>query len=249
MRGRDLRDHSKQRLPIPTSLDHFGMIRAGSAQAYRDSVGAMPSHAGTLRVIGSSLAALYEAATCNRMCFGGGHVLESLAGRAYNLGCSAYLLIERGFYDEALNLVRSIAEIANIVLLSAVDDAALKRWLSSDRKTRLKEFSPSKVRGLLEKAGCKDVMCADDTWYTTFCESYTHPTPKTQPNLHNDKERGVVGGVFQPNGLKLALREMANTLGGLAMLVCKFAKLDDCYAEIVSLGRRPAKREVYGERA
>jgi hypothetical protein len=36
-------------------------------------------------VLGTSLSALYQVATCHRKCFGGGHVLESLSGRIYNL--------------------------------------------------------------------------------------------------------------------------------------------------------------------
>jgi hypothetical protein len=42
-----------------------------------------------------ALAALYEVGTCNRKCWGGPHLLESLSVRVYNLGVSAYLLMVR----------------------------------------------------------------------------------------------------------------------------------------------------------
>ena len=96
-------------------------------------------------MIGTALSALYQAATCHRKCHGGSHVLEALAGRVYNLACSAYSLITQGFYDEALNLIRSIGEISNLISLSIVDKEAIAEWLSSDQKTRIKKFRPARL--------------------------------------------------------------------------------------------------------
>jgi hypothetical protein len=44
-----------------------------------------------------------------------------------------------------------IGEVSNLIALSVVDKKALKEWLSSDKKTRLRKFSPSKVRKALER--------------------------------------------------------------------------------------------------
>ena len=149
---------------------------------------------GDLALIGTALSALYQAATCHRRCYGGGHVLESLCGRAYNLGSSAYLLASFGYYDEALNLVRGIGEIANIVSLSVLDKKSLREWLEANPNTRRKKFSPARVRRILEERG-QTLMYADSDWYAKFCELYTHVGPGTRPNLHNDAGIPVAGGV------------------------------------------------------
>jgi hypothetical protein len=182
-------------------------------------------------LIGTALCALYEAATCNRKCHGGGHVLESLCGRMYNLGASAYLLICTGFYDEAMNLTRSIGEAGNLVGLSVVDKVALREWLQSDKKTRMKKFSPSEVRKALQRHGARFVI-ADDDWYSRFCERYTHIGPETKPNMHNPENQPTVGGVLQEDGFKNALGELTTALGMTALLICRYFGFTDLFDEI-----------------
>ena len=182
-----------------------------------------------LNIVGVSLAILYQAGTCHRKCFGGAHILESLSGRAYNLGCSAYILICRGFYDEALNLVRGIGEIANLVSLSVVDKDALQRWIKSDTRTRLRDFSPAKIRKLLEEHEPL-LLCADRDWYSNFCESYTHVHAGTKPNAHNDDNKAHVGGVVQDKGLNDSVSELATVSAKLAMLVSKYTEMNDMFS-------------------
>jgi hypothetical protein len=183
-------------------------------------------------VLGTSLSALYQAATCHRKCYGGPHILEALSGRAYNLACAAYRLAVQGFYDEAMNLVRSIGEISNLIALSVVDKEALCQWLSADPDTRKKKFSPVKVREMLAQSGGFPIH-ADRDWYTNLCEKYTHVHPGTRPNLHNAAGQAYVGGQFQADGLKTVLDELASVLCMTAMLVCQYVKLDDLYEELV----------------
>ncbi len=157
---------------IPLGREHLHMIDAASSITRRRSAEILMSMAAA-SVIGSALSALYQAATCRRKCWGTGHVLESLCGRAYNLGSAAYLQITRGFYDEALSLTRGIGEIGNLVSLSIVDKSALRMWLECDAKTRRKKFSPCKVRALLKEKG-RPFMYADDDWYARLSEKYIH---------------------------------------------------------------------------
>ena len=157
---------------------------------------------------------------------GGTHVLEALAGRTYNLGCAAYILICRGFYDESMNLVRSIGEISNLIFLSVVDKQSLRRWLAADRKTRLKEFSPARIRKLVDKEA-PSLMYADRDWYSRFCEQYTHVTPSTKPNLHNNEGMPHVGGVLQPAGLAVSLSELATVLAFVALPICRYFDFAD----------------------
>ncbi len=186
------------------------------------------------QLIGTALSVLYQAATCHRKCYGGPHILESLCGRVYNLAVGAYLLAQRGLYDEALNLTRSIGEASNLIALSVIDKEALKEWLSSDKKTRLRKFSPSEVRKALERQE-PTLLLANEDWYARFCEVYTHVTPQTRPNMHNTSGQAYVGGVYQAEGLNNALAELATVLASVSMIVCGYFKFSDLLNEISTI--------------
>ena len=114
---------------VPLGVAHLKMVDRLEGAAYAQSANHLRhSNIDTQALIGTSLSALYQASTCHRKCHGGPHIFESLCGRIYNLGVGAYLLVQRGLYDEALNLTRSIGENANLIALSVVDKEALKQW-------------------------------------------------------------------------------------------------------------------------
>jgi hypothetical protein len=181
---------------IPNGTDHLRLLDLGALHALKSGEQALKEkEEGNFEFIGVCMTVLYQAATCHRQCHGGGHLLESLCGRAYNLSAAAIHLAKIGYYDEALNLVRGIGEIANLVALSATEPSAIKEWLAADDKTRRNKFSPARVRERLSKALVAP-MIADQDWYSHLCEKYTHVTPDTKPNFHND-ERPRCGGFFQ----------------------------------------------------
>src|SRR5258708_29825596 len=129
------------RATIPSGIDHLKMVARLETATNSQSLKDFSTSDAQYQLIGTALSVLYQAATCHRKCHGGPHILESLCGRMYNLAVGAYLLAQRGLYDEALNLTRSIGEASNLIALSVIDKAALKEWLSSDKKTRLSKFS------------------------------------------------------------------------------------------------------------
>lgn len=216
---------------IPKGLEHLALICFAGNQARKKSEIHAEKYSVELMMIGTSLSALYQGATCYRHCFNNGHVLEALAGRTYNLGCAAYLLINQGFYDEALNLTRSIGEISNLIQLSSHNKEALRKWLDSDKGTRMREFTPAKVRQLIETTGNTPFM-VDKDWYSKFCEEYTHVTPNTKPNLHNDIDLGIVGGVFQDNGFEYSLGQLAALLCITSAMICAYFNFDDLLDEL-----------------
>ncbi len=224
----------KTRADIPSGLDHLDMLAELEAITYRESSKHLAESVTDRRMIGTAMSALYQAATCHRKCHAGPHVFEALCGRMYNLAVGAYLLALRGLYDEALNLTRSIGEVANLIALSVVDKNALTEWLSSDKKTRLRKFSPSKIRKALERHE-PTLLLANDDWYSRFCETYTHVTPKTKPNMHNAGGQGYAGGVYQPEGLKNTLGELATVLGSVSLIVCRYFKFSDLFEEVSSI--------------
>jgi hypothetical protein len=217
---------------IPSGLRYLDIVIRACLITERNSSSTLKEYTPDLRVIGTSLSALYQAATCHRKCYGGPHILEALSGRAYNLACAAYRLSVQGFYDEAMNLVRSTGEIYSLIALSVANNEALRQWLSANADTRKRKFSPVKVREMLAQSGGFPTH-ADKDWYSALCEKYTHAHPGTRPNLHNAAGQAYVGGQFQADGLKTVLDELATIVGMTAMLVCKYVKLDDLYEELV----------------
>ena len=224
----------KTRVTIPSGLDHLRMLADLEAITYRESSENLAESVMDRRMIGTAMSALYQAATCYRKCHKGPHVLEALCGRMYNLAVGAYVLALRGLYDEALNLTRGIGEVSNLIALSVVDKKALKEWLSSDKKTRLRKFRPSEVRKALERQE-PALLLANEDWYARFCETYTHVTPQTKPNMHNAGGRGFAGGVYQPEGLKRTLGELATVLGSVSMIICQYFRFSDLFEELSAI--------------
>lgn len=218
---------------IPIGLAHLNNLHKASAMTQRVTRLRSGKQNDDLRMIGTSLSVFYQAATCHRKCHGGPHILESLTGRVYNLTSAAYNLIIVGFYDESFILIRSISEIYNLMALSVVDKNALHDWLCAYKKTRIAKYSPVKVRHLLDKSGEWPVFVERD-WYDEICEKYTHVTPSTRPNMHNEVDRATVGGVFQQQEFEKTLGELATVAGTTAMIICQYFKFDDLFAEIDS---------------
>ncbi len=221
-----------ENLGIPNGLEHLKLLVDYGAPTRNASEPNLVKHSNDLFMIGICMCALYQAGTCHRKCHGGGHVLEALAGRAYNLSAAAYHLITLGYYDEALNLIRGIGEISNLVSLSVVDKCALAEWLSSDDKTRLQKFSPAKVRAMLKERD-EVYMIADKDWYSNLCEKYVHASPATKPNMHNESI-AVVGGVYQHKGLETSLNELCTIIAATSLLICKYFNFDDLFQDIRS---------------
>jgi hypothetical protein len=219
---------------IPSGSEHLKLLAEIAERNRKLSASKLASVEIDLNAIGTALSILYQASTCHRKCFGGEHILEALSGRAYNLACSAYILICRGFYDEALNLVRGIGEIANLVALSVVDKEALQKWINSDTRTRLRDFSPAKIRLLIEKYD-PALLCANKDWYSNFCESYTHVHAGTKPNAHNEEKKAYVGGIVQDDGLKISVGELATVCSHLALIVSRYMDMNDMFLLLCEL--------------
>jgi hypothetical protein len=215
---------------VPDDISHLALIWSEGGKSYKEAFRVSAKHVDDSRILGTALCAMYQAATCHRECHGGGHMLERLVGRAYNLCCASYNLILLGFYDEALSLVRSVTEVNNLIALSVFDKEAIAEWLAADKKTRLKKYSPAKVRSLLKQHTNEDLGHSD--WYTDLCETYVHVTPKTMPNMHAG--RSQVGGRFQEQGIKKALDELSTAAALVAMLVCKYFQYDDLFVELIA---------------
>jgi hypothetical protein len=218
---------NEKRRDLPIGVPHLTMMNAISMAVSSETRSHSEEYIGNWELVGTSLSALYQAATCYRQCHGGDHMLERLCGRAYNLGCGAYELTLVGLYDEALNLIRSLGEMTNLIMLSALDPPKIQEWLVADRKTRLSKFGPAAIRRMLENKG---YICATEEWYREMSEGYTHVTPATQPNLHGGA--AWIGGKYEEKGAEKCFGALLYVTTMLAMFVCRFFKFDDLFKEI-----------------
>ncbi len=105
---------------------------------------------GCLEKFGVAINVLSGAAGCRWGCPGGDHLVEYLLGRGASSAHAGYRLMMHGFYDECLGLARGLGELANLLLLFGAEPSAFAAWRASDRKERLRTFSPMKVRLRLE---------------------------------------------------------------------------------------------------
>lgn len=138
----------------------------------------------------------------------GGHVIHYLCARSVSFGRAAMRLANLAFYDEALSLVRSIGEIANLLALFAADKTAIDEWKKGNRKYRQNHFSPMQVRVRLENL--KELIPMDEDRYRTLCELSTHPVPELTPQQFNMHKKSMAGGLHvQVAGFLVVLNEVA----------------------------------------
>ena len=125
-----------------------------------------------------------------------------------------------------------MGEISNLMALFVSDKESLELWLHSDKETRLKKFSPARVRESLREHE-SSLMLADQDWYSKFCEDYTHVHPGTRPNVHNEQGLAHAGGFVQEEGLKFSIGELTNFCTSIALFVSKYTDLDDLFKELM----------------
>ena len=217
---------------VPSGLKHMMMIDEFGQKNRILSVPLMGEHKERFVVVGISLSIIYQIATCHRVCFGGDHVVESLCGRAYNLACSVFTLMCRGLYDEALSLIRSMGELANLIGLLFNDKEARKLWLQSNKKERLNKFSPARVRESLVNLEGGIFLFADRDWYSRLSEEYIHVHPGTRPNVHNDQARANAGGSVQEEGFRTVIRELTLVCSFIALFVSQYGGLKDLFGNL-----------------
>ena len=128
-------------------------------------------------------------------------------------------------------LVRSIGEIANLISLSVSDKVRFQEWIDADKRKRLRDFTPAKIRKYLRSS---DLVIMDDDWYSKLCEKYTHISIETNPNYHKELDRAVIGGMIQENALEETIDQLVTLVGIISLFVCKYFDYDDLFEKINS---------------
>jgi hypothetical protein len=167
--------------------------------------------------LGAGLLLLTEAGSCHWGCRGGDHIVENLVRRYCNYAFGTLRLSCLGLYDEALALVRSLAELGNLLQLFHLDVGRLDAWRKADSKSKLKDFTPYQVRTAIEALGHDPNTNKDK--YSRLCEMGIHVSPTTATVSHNIDSTVYFGGNFSIPGFLLVLNEMAHMAAPVLTLV------------------------------
>lgn len=142
-------------------------------------------------------------------------VIQMLGMRAFNaLGASLKLALS-GYGQNSALIMRDILETTFLLNLFNGDRAAIKRWRMADKKERVKQFSPVRVREALDaRDGFTGKKRAEV--YELFSELAGHPNMKSVLMMRPQKEGDAVIGPFIETG---ALSAVLSELGRLAVQV------------------------------
>lgn len=135
-------------------------------------------------------------------------VIQVLGMRLFNAFGASVKLALSGYTQNSTIIMRDILETVFLISLFEGDPAAISRWRQADRKARLRQFSPVRVRETLDKRdGFSGRKRAE--MYELFSELAGHPTMKSHLMLRPKKGGDAVMGPFVENTtLEAGLSEM-----------------------------------------
>lgn len=204
---------------LPEGRSFLKLIAEGEAECQSRTWSALPAMGKKaprcLDGIGTVLALLDAAASCFWGCHQGDHRGEFLLGRVASSAYAALRLSTAGYYDEALSIVRTLGENANLIAFFNADPSSFDRWKKLPERDRRKEFKPVSVRLALEALGAPTPV--DKDRYAALSDFSIHASPNAMPQTHNVAGRPLTFGVFQEAGLVLVLNELALPLAFVAV--------------------------------
>ena len=134
-------------------------------------------------------------------------IVQVLGIRTFNAFASAIKLMLAGYSQKAALILRDILECTFLVNLFRTDRPAISRWRIADKQARRKEFSPVRVREVLDaRDGFTTKKRAE--LYALFSELAGHPSMLSAAML---RPRGMdvhSGPFLDPATLEAVLSEM-----------------------------------------
>jgi hypothetical protein len=101
---------------------------------------------------------------------------------------AAYRLVRAASYDEALMLIRSIGEAANLLWVFFHNDLEFQAWKTADRKSRMKDFGPAAIRKKIEKITGMGFIEADRYQRLIYPSLFT-PRQSSHPNSRRSRSQ------------------------------------------------------------
>ncbi len=136
--------------------------------------------------------------------------LKLIAVRLFNDLAAATKLVAAGYYQVALNPIRDVLEICNLLRLFAEDESHVLKWLNTSEENLINTYGPGQVRKMLAEFDRRDGI---GEWrrrdvYKMFSKYGTHFSVESMRVLV-DGERIVSGPYRSPKACKAVLHESA----------------------------------------
>lgn len=142
-------------------------------------------------------------------------VIQILGMRMFNAFGASLKLALSGYNQNSALIMRDILETVFLVNLFGGEPKLIERWRLADKKARMKQFSPLKVREALDaRDGFTSLKRAE--MYELFSELAGHPTMKSAWMMRPQKDGDAVIGPFIE---KTALEAVLSEMGRLAVQV------------------------------
>jgi hypothetical protein len=170
--------------------------------------------------IGDAIVLLTMMASCHWGCRGGDHSVQNFVRRMCNNTHAALRLNFSGYYEEALSLVRAVAEGVNLLQLFVFDSASEQQW-----KANPLQFTPFKVDAALK--GHTATPAISRSLYKALCEIGVHIAP-AYLNLSHDPMGNVhVGASVSVAGLTVVASQTAHVLSPALKFAAKLLDVSD----------------------
>jgi hypothetical protein len=142
-------------------------------------------------------------------------VVQMLGMRTFNAFGASLKLMLSGYHQNGALVLRDLLETAFLLDLFGGDRSLIERWRLSDKKARMKDFSPVKVREALDSRDGFTSKKRFET-YEMFSELAGHPNMNSHLMMRPEKGGDAVIGPFMEF---TTLRAGISEMGRLAIQV------------------------------
>lgn len=142
-------------------------------------------------------------------------VAQILGMRTFNAFAASLKLALSGYHQNSALILRDVLETVFLLDLFSGDRSLIERWRFADKKARMKDFSPLKVREALDT---RDGFTSKKRFemYELFSELAGHPNMKSSWMMRPQKDGDAVIGPFMET---TALQAVLSEMGRLAIQV------------------------------
>lgn len=134
--------------------------------------------------------------------------VQVLGMRIFNAFAASLKLTLSGYHQNSALILHDVLETTFLIDLFADNRKLIKIWRSADKKSRMKEFSPVKVREKLDQRDGFALRRRSEI-YELFSELAAHPTMKSAWMLRPQKDGdAVIGPFIQVTSLQAVISEM-----------------------------------------
>jgi hypothetical protein len=152
-------------------------------------------------------------------------VVQILGMRVFNAFAVSVKLTLSGYSQNAALVLRDILETYFLIDLFSTAPEKIEQWRNTDRKTRLKEFKPIKVRELLdERDGFTELKRA--AHYELFSELAGHASMQSVAMLRPQGMEAQIGPFIDPTALEAVLSEAGRLAIGVGEVIDSFFPYD-----------------------